>query len=89
MAELSLDDLRQQLDALVARANKTGERLLITQDGKPIAALTADYDLRWLEQLEDADDLAFIKEDAAHPQSPSIPLQEVIADRDARCRRTE
>jgi len=50
-ATLPLD--RADLTAAVNRAAATGERVLLTRDGQPLAAIVSAADVAWLEALED------------------------------------
>lgn len=48
---LSLD--RADLPAAVDRTVATGERVVLTRDGRPLAAIVSAADMAWLEALED------------------------------------
>ena len=50
-ATLPLD--RADLTAAVDRAAATGERVLLTRDGQPLAAIVSAADVAWLEALGD------------------------------------
>jgi prevent-host-death family protein len=50
-ATLPLD--RADLTAAVDRATATGERVLLTKDGQPLAAIVSAADVAWLEVMED------------------------------------
>lgn len=51
-------DLAAGLDAAIDRVAATFDRIVITRDGQPVAALVAADDLEQLEELEDAADAA-------------------------------
>lgn len=89
MRALSIDEARAQLAELIRRVVEHGERICLTQDGKPVAALISMPELKLFEALQDADDLAYIKETEADDEGPNIPLQQAIEDiRRDRQRRT-
>jgi prevent-host-death family protein len=50
-ATLPLD--RADLTAAIDRTAATGERVLLTRDGQPLAAIVPAADMDWLEALED------------------------------------
>ena len=63
MDELADDTLTTRhasahLDELVDRAARGKERLVLTRRGKPLAAIVPMEDIRRLQELEDAEDLA-------------------------------
>lgn len=46
------DDARDGLDALVDRVGETGERIVLTRNGKPVAALVHVDDAIYVQALE-------------------------------------
>ncbi len=50
---ISTVGLRETLSDILSRVRHTGERVIITRSGKPVAALVPVNELRALEKLED------------------------------------
>ena len=50
---ISTVGLRETLSDILSRVRHTGERVIITRSGKPVAALVPVDELRALEKLED------------------------------------
>lgn len=56
--EIALAELRSQIGDTINRAAYAGERLVVTRNGKPAAALISADDLDYFERLEDLADAA-------------------------------
>lgn len=85
MEHVSLDDARLHLDALVDRAGETGERIIVTRDGRPFAAIVHFEDAEYLQGKEDQYDREAT--DAAREeiaQEGTVPWDDVEARLDAR-----
>lgn len=54
---LSISEVREKLAEVTGRVRFTGERIVMQNHGKPVAALVPPSDLRALEALEDRLDL--------------------------------
>lgn len=77
---LSLD--RADLPAAIDRA-ATGERVLLTREGEPIAAIVPAADAAWLEALEDeldAEALRRAREEWERSGRKTVPLDEVARE---------
>lgn len=72
MTRLPASQLAQAVDLLTHE----GERVLIEQDGSPIAALVSVEDLALLEELEDAADVEAARAALAEP-GENIPYEQV------------
>lgn len=59
---ISTKELREGLSDHLGRVQYAGARLVITRNGKPVAALVHIKDLRALEWVEDQSDIAAIRE---------------------------
>ena len=53
LARTAIPDTREGLDALTDRVAETGERIILTRDGKEVAALVHVDDARFMQALED------------------------------------
>ncbi len=58
MGHISVADAKNRFSDLLRRAEYAGERLVVHRHGKPVAAIISTEDLRRLEALEDAEDIA-------------------------------
>ena len=58
MASVTVVDAKNRLSDLLRRAEHGGERTVVHRHGKPVAAIVSTEDLRRLEALEDAADIA-------------------------------
>ncbi|HEX5163764.1 MAG TPA: type II toxin-antitoxin system Phd/YefM family antitoxin [Thermomicrobiales bacterium] len=57
MSDVTVVQLREGLSDLLGRAQHGGERVRITRNGKPVAAIVSVEDLELLRALEDRIDL--------------------------------
>jgi prevent-host-death family protein len=58
MKTVSLDEAQASLLALLIQAKDTRERVVVTRDGEPVAAVVPLEDLELLEELESTLDLS-------------------------------
>lgn len=58
MTFLTVVRAKNQFSDLLRRAEHGGERVVVHRHGKPVAAIVSTEDLRRLEALEDAEDVA-------------------------------
>ena len=56
--EISASSVRQNLSKIIAGVRVEGERILVTQHGRPVAAVIGVEDLKLLQLLEDHMDVA-------------------------------
>jgi prevent-host-death family protein len=77
MATIGSRQAREQFAELLNRAAYAGERIVISRRGKPVAALIPADDLALLEQLEDAEDIAAVREADATDDGTRIPLTDL------------
>ena len=52
----TIAEARDRLDDLIERAASTGERIILTRDGREVAAIVHAEDAHWLQALEDRED---------------------------------
>jgi prevent-host-death family protein len=57
MSDVTVVQLREGLSDLLGRAQHSGERVRITRNGKPVAAIVSVEDLELLRAIEDRIDL--------------------------------
>lgn len=80
MAEvLPLAQAEGRLGELVSRARYEHERVLLSENGVPVAAIISFADLDELEHAQDAADLALCQAIKASSTGPGIPHAEVMA----------
>jgi prevent-host-death family protein len=79
MAEIGVTEARDQLGQLVSRVEYNEERVVLTRNGRPVAALVPVEVLADLEAAEDAADLEAARAAAAEP-GPNVPHAQVLAD---------
>jgi len=79
MSEIGVTEARDQLGQLVNRAEYNEERIVLTRNGRPVAALVPVAVLRDLEAAEDAADLEAARRAAAEA-GPNVPHAQVWAD---------
>ena len=75
---LPLDDVN--LAAAITQAAATGERLLLTRNGQPLAAIVPAADMAWLEALEDGLDAETLRRARAEWEQGgrmTVPLDQV------------
>jgi prevent-host-death family protein len=75
MARAGLTALRVRVRELVEQVGK-GERILLEDRGRPVAALVSVEDLEWLEEMEDQELIRLADEAEAEP-GPNIPWEQV------------
>jgi prevent-host-death family protein len=80
--EVSASKAREEFGTLVDRAHYNGERIIVTKNGKPFAALVPIEDLEQLRALEDEIDAEASRKALADPRRYS--LDEVMASVRAR-----
>ena len=81
MERISTAEARRCLDELADRVDKTGERIILTRDGRVVAAIVHAEDACWLQDREDRQDL----EDARVARTEAkekgtIPWEQVKAE---------
>ncbi|MGH9068890.1 MAG: type II toxin-antitoxin system Phd/YefM family antitoxin [Acidimicrobiales bacterium] len=79
MPEIGVTEARDQLGQLVSRVEYNEERIVLTRNGRPVAALVPIDVLRDLEAAEDTEDLEAAKQAAAEA-GPNVPHAQVLAD---------
>lgn len=67
-------DSSDRLAELAARAERGRERVVLTRDGKPVAAVVPIEDLKALQAWEDADDSRLAAEAMAQWEAEGRPL---------------
>ncbi len=78
---VSAGELHRETEAVLDRTVTDHERVLVTRDGKPVAALVPLEDLLRLEEAEDRSDAE--AGDRAHAEwvksrEPAIPLEDLL-----------
>ncbi|MEN8653498.1 type II toxin-antitoxin system Phd/YefM family antitoxin [Streptomyces sp. 21So2-11] len=66
--EITLTEARKELGRLVSRAHHTHEPVILTEYGRPVAALISAADLSRYQQLQDQADLALVAKVKAESQ---------------------
>jgi len=79
MSEIGVTEARDQLGQLVTRVEYNDERILLTRNGRAVAALVPVAVLADLEAAEDAADLEAARRAAAEAGS-NVSHAEVLAD---------
>lgn len=79
----SLVDARNQLGQLVGRVRHGREEIVISEYGKPAAALIPISELEELQRLRDAADIAEAAAREAAPTGPSMTHDEFMAQLEA------
>ena len=79
MSEIGVTEARDQLGQLVNRAEYNEERIVLTRNGRAVAAIVPMDVLRDLEADEDAADLEAARRAAVDP-GPNVPHAEVWGD---------
>jgi len=83
LARTTIAEARGDLDALADRVGETGERIILTRDGKEVAALVHVDDARYMQALEDRLDLEALEEARAEiERHGTIPWDRVKAELD-------
>lgn len=77
---VSTDEARESLDVLADRVGETGERIVLTRNGKPVAALVHVDDAIYMQALEDRDDNAAADEALAEMErNGAVPWEDIEA----------
>ncbi len=79
MSEIGVTEARDQFGQLVSRAEYNEERIVLTRNGRPVAALVPITVLRDLEVAEDAADLEAARQAVAEA-GPNVSHAQVLAD---------
>lgn len=80
MVELAIGQAEGELEKLVDRAIRNEERVLLTRDGRPVAAIVPIEEVELLERLEDEYDILMVERAIEEDRGqPSIPWEEVKA----------
>lgn len=81
MEHLETTQARECLDGLVDRAGETGERIILTRDGKKVAAIVHFENAEYLQGVEDRLDLEAFEEARTDVEKHgTIPWQQVKAE---------
>ncbi|MBZ9639621.1 type II toxin-antitoxin system Phd/YefM family antitoxin [Streptomyces sp. PSKA30] len=89
METYPLVEARNQLGQLVGRVRHGGEHILISEYGKPAAALVPIEELEELERLRDQADIAEARAREAAPAGPAMTHDEFMAQLEAEDRQAE
>ena len=57
MASMTIAEARDRLEEMVERAGTDQERIVLMKGSREVAALVPIEDLRWMEELEEREDL--------------------------------
>ncbi len=79
MRRMSVAEAQKALGATVESVEKDRDRVTLTRNGKPVAALVTAEDLAFLEDLEERIDLEEARKALAEP-GESIPWEKVKAE---------
>ena len=80
MNRVTIADARAELDALVDCVADDGRRIILTRDGKELAAIVHVDDARWLQEIEDRDDLEAARAAIAEAEEKgTIPWDQIEA----------
>ncbi len=78
---LSVTEARQQLAEITRRIQSTGDRVVLEEHGRPVAAVVSASDIETLEALEDRLDLLDALDALAdYRSSGGVSLEEVKAN---------
>jgi prevent-host-death family protein len=78
MAEHRISEAREDFATIINKVAFGGERVRLTRHGKPVAAVVPIADLDFLEELENAQDLADLDAALADPANRErIPWEDV------------
>lgn len=75
---VALAELRGHLGDIINRSCHGKDRITITRNGKPAAAIIPIEDLKYLEAIEDALDAAAIKQAIKNDDGYRIPFAELL-----------
>ncbi|CAG1000463.1 hypothetical protein MYXO_02971 [Myxococcaceae bacterium] len=79
MSKMTVKEAEESLVRTVRRVRDERERFVLTEDGKPVAALVTAEDLAFLENLEERIDLEEARRALAEP-GENIPWEKVKAE---------
>ncbi len=79
MSEIGVTEARDQLGQLVNRVEYKDERIVLTRNGRAVAAIAPVDVLRAIEAAEDAADLEAARRATAEP-GPNVPHAQVWGD---------
>ncbi|MBS9534581.1 type II toxin-antitoxin system prevent-host-death family antitoxin [Mycobacterium sp. M1] len=74
--EVALAELRASIGDIINRAAYAGERVVVTRNGKPAAALISAEELAYFEELENAADAAALDAARATDDDARISIEE-------------
>lgn len=83
MTTIAVKKEQTELAEALRRVRTEGDRVVLEQDGEPVAAVVSVEDLRFLEQLEDRADLEAYRvamEEWERDGRKTIPWEQVRAD---------
>lgn len=83
MASVSAREAREEFADLLNRAAYARERVVITRNGRPIAAVISTADLKLLEALEDAADAETLRAARQADDGERVSWREVKARHEA------
>lgn len=78
-SEVALAELRANIGDTINRAAYAGERVVVTRNGKPAAALISAEDLAYFEELENAADAAALNAARAADDGTRVSIEEHAA----------
>jgi len=81
MMSVTVVRAKSELSDLLRRAEHGGERVLVHRHGKPVAAIVSTSDLRRLEALEDAADVADAQTALVEAEQAGTTPLHVVLDR--------
>jgi prevent-host-death family protein len=79
MTKVEATQAQAQFSQLIASVVEQGERVILEQEGQAIAAVVSYADLKRLEALDDAQDLADLQQSIAEDDTESYTVEKVIA----------
>jgi prevent-host-death family protein len=79
VSKMTVKEAEESLVRTVRRVRDESERFVLTEDGKPVAALVTAEDLAFLENLEERIDLEEARRALAEP-GENIPWEKVKAE---------
>lgn len=79
MTKVEATQAQAQFSQLIASVVEQGERVILEQEGQAIAAVVSYTDLKRLEALDDAQDLADLRQSLVENDAESYTVEEVIA----------
>ena len=77
--EIPVTEAREEMAAIIRRAEVASERVMLTRHGRRVAAVVSAEDLELLELLEDRADLGLMREALAESDE-RIPYDKLRAD---------